>query len=197
MRCIIIPLVSRLKSLALKLLFNYRLREEDAQRGILLKYDHVDKLLAQWRECSPDLDCSPMGVIGRLSRASRIIDKLLLKSFKKHSFSAIEFDILATLRRSQKALTPTDLYQTLMLSSGAMSTRIDTLVKRGLIKRFASEQDRRSCSVTLTEIGIELIDRALESHVENEKRILEPLTEDEQVHLATLLRKWLLYNEGS
>ncbi|NGZ18607.1 MarR family transcriptional regulator [Vibrio aestuarianus] len=161
-----------------------------------MKYDHVDKLLAQWRDCRPDLDCSPMGGIGRLSRASRIIDKRLLKAFKKYDLSAIEFDILATLRRCQEPLTPTELYQTLMLSSGAMSTRLDALVKRGMIERIASEQDRRSCSVTLTEAGIELIDRALEDHVENERNILEPLTEDEQVHLATLLRKWLLYNEG-
>ncbi|MGF1703647.1 MarR family transcriptional regulator [Photobacterium makurazakiensis] len=161
-----------------------------------MKYDHVDKLLAQWKECRPDLDCSPMGVVGRLSRSSRIIDKRLLKAFKKHDLSAIEFDILATLRRCQEALTPTELYQTLMLSSGAMSTRLDALVKRGLIARIASEQDRRSCSVALTDVGIELIDRALEAHVENERNILEPLTEDEQVYLAALLRKWLLYNEG-
>ncbi|KDM93303.1 MarR family winged helix-turn-helix transcriptional regulator [Photobacterium galatheae] len=162
-----------------------------------MKYDHVDKLLAQWRECRPDLDCSPMGVIGRISRTSRIVDKQLLKAFKKHDLSAIEFDILATLRRTQSALTPTELYQTLMLSSGAMSTRIDALVKRGLIERIASAQDRRSCSVELTAAGVALVDQALEDHVENERNILEPLTADEQNELAVLLRKWLLHHEVS
>lgn len=162
-----------------------------------LKQDHVDKVLAQWQACRPELDCSPMGVIGRLSRASRIVDKQLLRAFKLHDLSAIEFDILATLRRSREALTPTELYQTLMLSSGAMSTRIDALVKRGFIDRIASAEDRRSCSVTLTDAGKALIDQAVADHVENERKILDPLTADEQEALAGLLRKWLLPHEDS
>lgn len=160
-----------------------------------MKSDHVDRLLAQWSECRPDLDCSPMGVIGRLNRASRLVSKGLLTAFDKHELSAIEFDILATLRRNQVPLTPTELYQTLMLSSGAMSTRIEALVKRGLIERIASEQDRRSCSVTLTKEGVTLIDQALEDHVENERHILEALNREEQEQLAALLRKWLVSNE--
>ncbi|MBV7300293.1 MarR family winged helix-turn-helix transcriptional regulator [Enterovibrio paralichthyis] len=160
-----------------------------------MKADHVDSILAQWKERRPDLDCSPMGVIGRLGRATQLITPRLEKAFKAYDLSNIEFDILASLRRAGVAVTPTDLYQTLMLSSGAMSTRLDGLVKRGLVERHASETDRRSCLVTLTEKGIAVIDEAVEAHVENERQILKALNEDEQAQLAALLRKWLAANE--
>ncbi|WP_281543615.1 MarR family transcriptional regulator [Grimontia sp. SpTr1] len=160
-----------------------------------MKADHVDTIIAQWATQRPDLDCSPMGVIGRLGRAKQIITPKLEDVFKQNDLSNIEFDILASLRRAGEPVTPTDLYQTLMLSSGAMSTRVDGLVKRGLVIRQASETDRRSCLVTLTEEGQALIDKVVEQHIENERHILEALTADEQKQLAGLLRKWLAANE--
>ncbi|NGN99804.1 MarR family transcriptional regulator [Grimontia sp. S25] len=160
-----------------------------------MKADHVDTIIAQWATQRPDLDCSPMGVIGRLGRAKQIITPKLEEVFKQNDLSNIEFDILASLRRAGEPVTPTDLYQTLMLSSGAMSTRVDGLVKRGLVIRQASETDRRSCLVTLTEEGQTLIDKVVEQHIDNERHILEALTTDEQKQLAGLLRKWLAANE--
>ncbi|STO98626.1 MarR family winged helix-turn-helix transcriptional regulator [Grimontia hollisae] len=160
-----------------------------------MKTDHVDAILAQWAEQRPDLDCSPMGVIGRLSRMKQLMTPKLDDVFKQHSLSSIEFDILASLRRAGGPVTPTELYQTLMLSSGAMSTRVDGLVKRGLVVRQASETDRRSCLVSLTDEGNALINRAVEQHFENERQILFPFTQEEQMQLANLLRKWLIANE--
>lgn len=160
-----------------------------------MKTDHVDTIIAQWAEQRPDLDCSPMGVIGRLSRAKQLMTPRLDEVFKQHSLSSIEFDILASLRRAGGPVTPTELYQTLMLSSGAMSTRVDGLVKRGLVARHASETDRRSCLVRLTDEGKALIDKAVEQHFENERQMLSPLTQEEQGQLAGLLRKWLAANE--
>ncbi|MCG9552238.1 MarR family transcriptional regulator [Vibrio sp. Isolate31] len=161
-----------------------------------MHYDHVDRLLVQWQHQRPDLDCSPMGVIGRLSRMSRIVDKKLNKTFKNNNLSSVEFDILATLRRFNEPMTPTELYQTLMLSSGAMSTRIEQLVKRELIERIASPEDRRSCSVALTKEGNTLINKVISEHVVNEKAILDPLTDEQREQLASLLRTWMLTNES-
>ncbi|OTA19924.1 putative regulator PapX protein [Xenorhabdus beddingii] len=161
-----------------------------------MKYDHVDRLLIQWEQQRPDLDPSSMGVIGRLFRVSKIIEQRLQQAFKEHGLSAIEFDILATLRRNNVPITPTEMYQSVMLTSGAMSTRIEHMVQRGLIERIANKEDRRSCKVLLTSEGRALIDKAVESHVENQKAILEPLTKTEQEQLAALLRHWLLTNEN-
>ncbi|MHA2940244.1 MarR family winged helix-turn-helix transcriptional regulator [Vibrio sp. RC27] len=159
--------------------------------------DHVDLILQQWKEAKPDLDCSAMGIVGRLARVESVWKKQLSHVFKHHKLSGIEFDILATLCRSQMPLTPTDLYTTLMLSSGAMSTRIEALVQRGLIERILSAEDRRSCKVTLTEQGKNLINLAVEAHVMNMNEMLSMLDEDEKVQCAALLKKILLAQKQS
>ncbi|KJY81855.1 MarR family transcriptional regulator [Vibrio galatheae] len=155
--------------------------------------DSVDTILAQWEQVRPDLDCSAMGVVGRLRRTSIAWKTKLDQVFKQHDLSSIEFDILATIRRSETTgITPTELYKTLMLSSGAVSTRIEHLVKRGLIERVFSEQDRRSCKVILTRQGCKLVDEALNDHVANMNNMLDVLTQTEQQQLAKLLRKILI-----
>lgn len=154
--------------------------------------DKVDKILSQWLAVRPDLDCSAMGVVGRLRRTSSMWKKKLDPVFQEHGLSSIEFDILATMRRSDVAVTPTELYHTLMLSSGAVSTRIEQLVKSGFVQRIASEKDRRSCKVTLTEKGIELVDTALNAHVANMDSMLGVLDSQEKEQLAGLLKKILL-----
>ncbi len=160
-----------------------------------MKQDHVDTILAQWQVQRPDLDCSPMGVIGRMDRANHLMKLGLEEVFKQFGLMSSEFDILATLRRAGEPVTPTEMYQILMFSSGAMSTRVDGLVKRGLVVRQASETDRRSCLVTLTDEGRTLIDTVVSTHVDNEHQMLNALTEKEQATLASLLRKWLAANE--
>jgi DNA-binding MarR family transcriptional regulator len=138
-----------------------------------------------------------MGVVGRLRRASNAWKSKMDKVFKEHGLSGIEFDILATMRRSDPAgITPTVLYKTLMLSSGAVSTRLEQLVQEGLVERISSEYDRRSCKVTLTRKGIELVDTALNAHVDNMDNMLNVLTKKEQDQLTNLLRKVLVYEEN-
>ncbi|WP_151704371.1 MarR family winged helix-turn-helix transcriptional regulator [Nitrincola alkalilacustris] len=157
--------------------------------------DSVDRILQQWSKARPDLDCSAMGVVGRVGRVSMLWGKQMDAVFEPQGLSRVEFDILATLRRSQVPLTPTELYQTLMLSSGAMSTRIEVLVQRGLIERMASEEDRRSCKVALTEQGVAVLDQALESHLANMDQMLSCLDGDDKTQLAGLLKKILLSSE--
>ncbi|SHO59017.1 MarR family winged helix-turn-helix transcriptional regulator [Vibrio quintilis] len=157
-----------------------------------MNQDHVDRILEQWRNVHPDLDCSAMGIIGRVRRISRLFDESLKEVFSLHALSTIEFDILATLRRTNAPLTPTELYQTLMLSSGAMSTRLEKLVQRNLIERIASQGDRRSNQVQLTETGQALLDAALNDHLANMERLLAGLTKEEREQLANLNRKLLL-----
>lgn len=159
-----------------------------------MKQDHVDFIQAQWAQEKPDLDTSPMGVIGRISRISRHLDQLLQKNYSKFGLNGGEFDVLATLRRSGKPyqLTPTQLFNSLMLSSGAMTNRLDRLEDVGLIKRMPNPEDRRGILVTLTEQGVELIDKAYAAHIANEQQMLASLTKTEQEALIDLLRKMLL-----
>lgn len=157
--------------------------------------DHVDLLLAQWARQRPDLDCSPMGVLGRVARMAAIAGREVSEELKECGLLGSDFDILATLRRAGEPLTPTALYQSAMLSSGAMTARLDKLEQRGLITRQAAPDDRRSLLVNLTDAGLALVDEAVERHLANERRLLAPLTLAEQELLAALLKRWLLENE--
>ena len=159
-----------------------------------MKNDHVDFIQAQWDQEKPDLDTSPMGVIGRISRISRHLDQLLQKNYSKFNLNGGEFDFLASLRRSGHPyqLTPTELFNSLMLSSGAMTNRLDRLEDAGLIKRLPNPNDRRGILVRLTEQGIALMDEVYPAHITNEDQILSSLTITEREVLTDLLRKMLL-----
>lgn len=156
--------------------------------------DQVDLILKQWSQERPDLDPSPMGVIGRISRASRYIDQFLQKNFVQFGLISGDFDVLATLRRNGAPyqLTPTALFSSLMLSSGAMTNRLDRLENAGHIERKPHPNDRRGTLVTLTKQGLELIELVVVAHIAHEQQILSSLTSDEQKVLADLLRKILL-----
>ena len=154
--------------------------------------DAVDHLLAQWAQQRPDLDVSPMGVIGRLSRAARLVEAQLRSAFAAHDLDAASFDVLATLRRHDRALSPTELMRSAMVTSGAITQRLDRLEARGLVTRAPREGDGRGVVVALTPAGRALIDRALPDHVANEHRILAGLDDDQRAALAGALRALLV-----
>jgi DNA-binding MarR family transcriptional regulator len=154
--------------------------------------DRAARAVEQWRRERPDLDVSPMAVLGRLRQAATMISRTRLDPlFEKFGLQSGEFDVLATLRRSGApfALTPTALYEATMVTSGAMTNRLDRLEKAGLIARTPHPEDRRGVIVQLTGKGRALIDEAVTAHVENEHNVLSGLTREEQDRLAELLAK--------
>jgi DNA-binding MarR family transcriptional regulator len=155
--------------------------------------DPVDKILAQWQRERPDLDVSPMGVIGRIGRLAKHLERALQETFSDFNLNGGEFDVLATLRRSGQPyqLSPTELFNTLMVSSGTMTHRIDRLEQSELVKRTPDPNDRRGTLIVLTDKGFNLIEKAVEAHVDNEHRILRVLETPEREALMLLLRKLL------
>ncbi len=155
--------------------------------------DRVDQILAQWKRERPDLDTTPMGIIGRIQRATAALRPLLDKTHEESGLQSDSFDVLASLRRSgpPHQLTPTELYREMMLTSGAMTNRIDKLEAAGLVARRPDPNDRRGTLVRLTAKGKALIDAATTKHVANEERLMSILTPREQQQLTDLLRKLL------
>ena len=153
--------------------------------------DHVARIVEQWKKERPDLDPSPMAIIGRLSRLSRYIESELETNFKEHGLQSGTFDLLASLRRSGEpyTLTPTHLQKEMMLSSGATTHRIDLLEKQNLIERLADPNDRRGTLVKLTQEGKNLIDEVIVTHLETETKLLSDLTPSQQKELSKLLAK--------
>lgn len=161
--------------------------------------DRVDGILDQWARERPDLDASPMGIIGRIWRLNRHTARAVETALAATGLSTWEFDVLATLRRSGEpfALSPGALIESLMITSGTMTNRLDHLERAGLVRRLPNPEDRRGLLIELTPEGLKRIDHAVEVHVDNEHRLLQALSPAERGQLAGLLRRWLTDFEPS
>ena len=155
-------------------------------------------MLEQWRLERPDLDASPIAVIGRLSRVSQFVTEDLVALYRQFGLSEGEFDILATLRRvgAPYALAPSALVGITMVTKGAVSKRLDSLEAKGLIARQPAEHDGRARVVRLTDAGRALIDDAVAAPLENERRILEPLPAADRAALERILSAWASHYEA-
>lgn len=155
--------------------------------------DAVDRIVAQWTEVRPDLDSSPIEVVGRVSRLSRLIDRRLAENFAEHGIEAWMYDVLATLRRSGPPyeLTAGDLVGQSMVTTGAITNRIDRLEERGLVER-APTSDRRKVLVRLTPAGLALVDDVAVTHLDVERELLAPLGDRRTAELVKALRTLLI-----
>jgi DNA-binding MarR family transcriptional regulator len=153
--------------------------------------DHSDAVVAQWREQRPDLDPSPMATFTRLWRAARLADERLSEVFGAHGLEAGWFDVLATLRRAgaPHRVSAGALARGLVMSTGGMTKRLDKLEAAGLVERSPDPADRRGVLVSLTKKGLSVVDRAVEDHLANERRLLEGLTDREVAALNKALSK--------
>jgi DNA-binding MarR family transcriptional regulator len=156
--------------------------------------DAVDRILEQWRGERPELDHSPIGVFGRVARLAPLLQREVDAELGRHGLTGPEYDVLATLRRAGApfTLTPTELSRSMMISSGAMTYRLDQLEARGLLRRRPDPDDRRGVLVTLTPEGRRLVDDTVAAHLRNESRVLAALTPAERKSLAGLLRALLV-----
>lgn len=157
-------------------------------------YDRADILVEQWQKEKPELQHLDIAaVIGRLALVTTYLDKEISAHHKMSGLEKGGFDVLASLRRSGApyTLSPTSLYKAVMLTSGAMTSRLDRLEKKGLIERVRHDNDRRSNLVRLTDKGLHLIDNMIQPHLDLEKKLISVLNANEQNQLNDILKKWL------
>lgn len=155
--------------------------------------DAIDRVVEQWAKQKPELDTDPMAMMGRLMRIAKYMETKVADLHKKYDLKLGEFDVLATLRRSGKPyrLTPSELIDTMMLTSGAMTNRLDKLETKGLILREHSKEDRRSVTVQLTKDGLILIDKLIEEHADVQKSLVKSMTVAQKKQANQLLKVWL------
>lgn len=155
--------------------------------------DHVARIQAEWRAERPDVDTGPQGVIGRLHRIANHLTGELTWLYAQYGLSEGEFDVLAALRRagSPYERAPGEIALHTMVTTGAVTKRVDRLEEAGLVRRRRSDDDGRGRVVRLTPAGRRLIDKAFTAHMANEHRLLEPLTAAQQAQLEKLLTAWL------
>lgn len=153
--------------------------------------DLIDDLIHAWRGERPDLDPSGLAVVGRIIHLGQRMQMGASQALQSTGLAYTDFDIIATLRRSGDpyALTPKQLREAVLLSSGAMTAAIDRLDRANLVRRRPSETDRRSLLVCLTEAGKTLAERAAALRFAEAQSWTGQLTPAEAQHLIDLLRK--------
>lgn len=149
---------------------------------------------AQWASELPNVDTSGMAVLGRARWITLKARPAIEAVFAKHGLDTGEFDVLSTLLRAGPPyrLRPTELFRSLMISSGGLTDRLNRLGKADLIRRPATEGDGRSLPVELTEEGRRCTEAAFREDMALEAELLAVLTAEEQTALASLLRKLAL-----
>lgn len=160
--------------------------------------DEVDRIVGAWVRQRPDLDFSPLEVLSRVDRLSRHLDRARKEAFRRSELEPWEWDVLSALRRAGEPfqLSPKQLLQQTLVSSGTMTNRIDRLVGRRLVRRESDPGDGRSVLVTLTPDGRTRVDAAITRLVDAEAILLGTLSRGDRDRLANLLRKLSLGFDG-
>lgn len=158
-----------------------------------MKNDSVDHFLQQWQDQRPDLEISSLALLSRVLRAEKYLSSRLTMLLQAYHLQVGEYDVLATLRTlgAPYRSTPGELMDKLLLSSGAMTNRIDGLESKKYVQREPSYRDRRSIGVVLTPAGLTLIDKLMAEYIETSKDAFKHLSDEEQQLLTSLLRRLL------
>ena len=153
--------------------------------------DRIDRLLLEWRRERPELDASAMAVVGRLLSIGRVLEGRANAALKPLGLHYTDLDVLGTLRRGGPPFrrTPTELRDSVLITSGAMTACLDRLERNGLISRVADPQDRRSSAAVLSTAGKALIDEAIEVRFREATDALSGMLDAERSALTKLLKK--------
>ncbi len=162
-----------------------------ADNGSMSDADEVDRIVGAWNTQRPDLDFSPLEILSRMDRLSKHLDRARREVFRRSDIEHWEWDVLSALRRAGDPfqLSPKQLLQQTLVSSGTMTNRIDRLVGRRFVRRVSDPDDGRSVLVTLTDDGRVRVDAAITRLVDVEAELLRGLSRGDRERMASLLRK--------
>ena len=156
--------------------------------------DMIDELQDDWSEERPDLDSEAMGIVLRIQALEKILGDQVSDRLRRHGLQWWQYDVLSALRRQGKPyrMAATELAEAGMLTSGAMTHRIDRLEQKGLVRRLQDPQDRRRVLVELTPVGHERVENATEARFEIAAAAVSGLDRQKRRQLSNLLRSLLL-----
>ena len=160
-----------------------------------MKKDIVDQLLQQWSAENPTTDVSALGVIVRIQMLGKLLQRQTAKALAQHGLKLWEYDALSVLRRQGTPfeMAATDIARAALLTTGAMTTRIDGLESRGLVSRRRSKTDGRSIQVRLTAKGKRINDSAIDTRIDAANQALTKIGSNDKNQLAAGLRSLLLH----
>ena len=162
----------------------------------------VQDIASSWARERPDLDPLDYLLPIYLIRIGRIVDRVGDRKWQRlFALSASEIRVLFALRRSggDYARRPTDLFRALLVTSGAITKKVDRLTETGLVKRRPDPADKGGFLVHLTAKGKQVADQALESLADDSilSRRQTSLTRQERKLMIKLCERLLLDFEAN
>lgn len=153
--------------------------------------DSVDANLEVWARELPELDLETEGIVQRIEKIERFVDRAMQETLDAFGLSHGEWKVLVNLRYAGPPYRgkPGRLAKRLDLSSGAMTNRLDNMESRGLVRRLDDPDDRRGVLVELTDEGKQLWDAAVAAQAEKESVVGTALADPEKRELNELLRR--------
>jgi DNA-binding MarR family transcriptional regulator len=155
--------------------------------------DAIDRIEQAWRRERPDIDVSSVGIISRIWRVSRHLERERKERLAELGTDRVTLDVLAMLRRAGPPYRRTagDLTRASLITSGGVSQRLDKLERAGLVTRHIHPEDRRRIDVELTAEGMRLVDSVLADLMEHESALLDDLSDADKEHLQRTLKRLL------
>ena len=161
------------------------------QGGSEGEFDVVDEICRRWARERPDVDASPLQVLGRLHRCYVLYSASLSALLDEAGLNMASFDLLAALRRAGTPYRMSfgDLARGSLVSTAGISLRVDRLVASGHVSRDRDTNDRRIAFAQLTAMGLAVVDEVIATHFVNEERMLAGVNRSDRAALAGLLRQ--------
>ena len=162
-----------------------------------MESDSVDRIIEAWRLRDPRLDSSTLEVTGRLLLCAGHYERVVGTVLQRFGLSIADFDVLNTLRRvsDSRGSKPSDMARSSLITTGAMTSRLDRLERAGLIRRMPDPGDRRGVLVRLTPRGSKVARQALHEVITANQAFLEPLSRQQRDSVASALKQLLLHHE--
>ncbi len=155
--------------------------------------DVIDDMQAAWAEQRPDVDFSSLGAVVRIQLLAKLFNENAEQALAQFGLKLWEYDVLSALRRqgAPYELLASELARASMLTSGTVTTRVDGLERRKLVKRFRDTKDRRIVRTRLTALGLKTIDGAIAARITSADEQLSVLSSREFRSMTSALRKVL------
>ena len=155
--------------------------------------DWTDRIVTSWGAVEPWFEGEVYAVTARISRIALHIARQQEEVFGRFGLNRGDVGVLSALRFAgpSNQLSPTQLFKGLMISSAGITSRLDRLERRGLVRRERHPNDRRGILVELTAEGRGILDEAVKANTEAERQVMAPLDATESHQLAALLKKML------
>lgn len=144
------------------------------------------------------VEIDSMRLIEIIIRIGDLIEQVFDKFYKTYKLSKPQFTALYRIYLTgEDGIALSVLGDQMSVTRANITSLVDRMVSRGLIKRITNENDRRSINAVITKEGKEILEKVLPDKEELTSEVLNFLSGNEREHFYELLikvEKYLIAN---